>query len=104
VLLSNFPEGMASSSGLRIAGWARARVFRMWLIVIAVSAVSAAIGYAVLDPTHGRTGAAAQAFAAGALLTMIADTMLPEAFEVEGVFTGSLVAIGFATSLLLAAI
>jgi ZIP family zinc transporter len=53
VLLSNFPEGMASSSGLRIAGWARARVFRMWLIVIAVSAVSAAIGYAVLDPTHG---------------------------------------------------
>jgi ZIP family zinc transporter len=104
VLLSNFPEGMASSSGLRIAGWARARVLRMWLIVIAVSAVSASIGYAVLDPTHGRTGAAAQAFAAGALLTMIADTMLPEAFEVEGVFTGSLVAIGFATSLLLAAI
>jgi ZIP family zinc transporter len=104
VLLSNFPEGMASSSGLRIAGWARARVFRMWLMVIAASAVSAALGYALLDPTHGRTGATAQAFAAGALLTMIADTLLPEAFEVEGVFTGSLVAIGFALSLLLSAL
>jgi zinc transporter ZupT len=54
---------------------------------------------------HPRTDrAAAQAFAAGALLTMIADTMLPEAFEVEGPYTGSLVAIGFALSLLLAAI
>jgi zinc transporter, ZIP family len=104
VLLSNLPEGMSSSSGLRIAGWPRKRVLRMWLLVIAVSAVSAAIGYAVLDPTHGRTGATAQAFAAGALLTMVSDTMLPEAFQVEGLYTGSLVAIGFALSLTLSAI
>jgi zinc transporter, ZIP family len=104
ILLSNFPEGMASSSGLRISGWQRSRVVRMWLLVIAVSAISAAIGYAVLDPTHGRTGAFAQAFAAGALLTMVSDTMLPEAFRVEGLYTGSLVAIGFALSLVLSAI
>jgi zinc transporter, ZIP family len=104
VLLSNFPEGMASASGLRIAGWSRSRVVRMWLLVIAVSAVSAAIGYAALDPTHGRTGAFAQAFAAGALLTMVSDTMLPEAFQVEGLYTGSLVSIGFALSLILSAL
>jgi ZIP family zinc transporter len=104
VLLSNLPEGMASSSGLRITGWSRTRVIRMWLLVIAVSAISAAIGYALLDPTHGRTGAFAQAFAAGALLTMVSDTMLPEAFQVEGLYTGSLVAIGFALSLILSAI
>ena len=104
IALSNLPEGLSSSSGLRIAGWTRARVVRMWLIVVAVSAVSAALGYALLDPTHGHTGAFAQGFAAGALLAMITDTMLPEAYDVERVSTGSLVAIGFSISLMLSAI
>jgi zinc transporter, ZIP family len=104
VMLSNLPEGLSSASGLRIAGWSRSRVTRMWLIVIAVSAVSAALGYALLDPTHGHTGAFAQGFAAGALLAMITDTMLPEAYDVEQTSTGALVAIGFAISLMLSAI
>ena len=104
VVLSNLPEGLSSSSGLRIAGWPRARVVRMWLVVIAVAAVSAALGYALLDPASGRTGAFAQGFAAGAPLAMVTDTMLPEAYEVEGVSTGALVAIGFAISLTLSAI
>jgi zinc transporter, ZIP family len=104
ILLSNLPEGLSSSSGLRIAGWPRARVVWMWLIVIAVAALSAALGYALLDPAHGRTGAFAQGFAAGALLAMVTDTMLPEAYEVERVATGALVAIGFAVSLMLSAI
>ena len=56
VLLSNLPEGMSSSSGLRVAGWPRARVVRMWLVVIAVSGVSAALGYILLDPASGRPG------------------------------------------------
>ncbi len=104
ISLSNLPEGLSSSSGLRIAGWTRARVVKMWLIVVVVSAVSAALGYALLDPTHGHTGAFAQGFAAGALLAMITDTMLPEAYDVERVSTGSLVAIGFAISLMLSAL
>jgi len=104
ILLSNLPEGMSSSSGLRLAGWARNSVFRMWLLVIAVSAVSAAMGYALLDPASGRTGSFAQAFAAGALLTMVADTMLHEAFEVEGLSTGWLVTIGFSFSIILSAL
>jgi zinc transporter, ZIP family len=104
VVLSNLPEGLSSSSGLRIAGWPRARVVRMWLVVIAVAAVSAALGYALLDPASGRTGAFAQGFAAGALLAMVTDTMLPEAYEVERISTGALVAIGFAISLTLSAI
>jgi zinc transporter, ZIP family len=104
VLLSNLPEGMSSSSGLRIAGWPLARVVRMWLIVIAVSGVSAALGYLFLDPTRGLTGAFAQGFAAGALLAMVADTLLPEAYDVERVQTGGLVSIGFAVSLMLSAL
>jgi zinc transporter, ZIP family len=104
VVLSNVPEALSSSSGLRISGWSLGRVVKMWLLVVAVSAVSAALGYALLDPTHGHTGAFAQGFAAGALLAMITDTMLPESYQVEKVSTGSLVSIGFAISLMLSAV
>jgi ZIP family zinc transporter len=104
VVLSNLPEGLSSSSGLRIAGWSVGRVSRMWLVVIIVSAVSAALGYVLLDPASGHTGALVQGFAAGALLAMITDTMLPESYDVERVRTGSLVAVGFAVSLMLSAI
>jgi ZIP family zinc transporter len=104
IVLSNLPEGLSSSSGLRIAGWPKARVVMMWLVVVAVSAVSAALGYVLLDPASGRTGAFAQGFAAGALLAMITDTMLPESYDVEQVSTGALVAIGFAVSLMLSAV
>ena len=104
VVLSNLPEGMSSSSGLKAAGWPQGRVVLMWSAVVLVSALAAAAGYALLDPASGRTGALVQAFAAGALLAMLADTLLPEAYAVEGVFTGPLVVAGFAVSLALSAV
>jgi zinc transporter, ZIP family len=104
VALSNLPEGMSSSAGLKAAGWPRGRVVLMWSAVVVVSALSAAAGYVLLDPASGRTGALVQAFAAGALLAMLADTLLPEAYKVEGVLTGPLVVVGFAVSLALSAI
>jgi ZIP family zinc transporter len=94
---------MSSSAGMRIAGWPRGRDFGMWLAVLVVAGVSAALGYQVLgDPSSGHSGAFAQGFAAGALLAMVADTMLPEAYEVEQGFTGSLVAV--AVSLILSSL
>jgi zinc transporter, ZIP family len=104
VALSNLPEGMSSSSGLKEAGWPQGRVVLMWSAVVLVSAVSAAAGYVLLDPASGLTGALVQAFAAGALLAMLTDTLLPEAYKVEGVLTGPLVVVGFAISLVLSAI
>jgi zinc transporter, ZIP family len=104
VSLSNLPEGMASSSGLKAAGWPRRRVTLMWSAVVLASAISAAAGYLLLDPASGFTGSLTQAFAAGALLAMVTDTLLPEAYEVEGVLTGVLVVIGFAASLALASL
>ena len=104
IALSNVPEGMSSSSGLRIAGWKRSRVYLMWGAVILVSAISAGLGYLVLDPTGASTGGAiAQSFAAGALLAMVANSLLPESYKAEGVFTGFLVVAGFAISLSLQA-
>lgn len=108
VAVSNFPEGMSSSSGLRAVGWSLTRVSAMWLIVVLASAIAAAAGYVLLDPSADIMGPRgqgfAQAFAAGALLAMLADTMLPESFEVERGFTGALVVLGFAGSLALAAL
>jgi ZIP family zinc transporter len=104
ILLSNLPEGMSSSSGLKAAHWPERRVVLMWSAVVVVSALSAAAGYLLLDPASGRTGALVQGFAAGALLAMLADTLLPEAYKVEGVLTGPLVVTGFAISLALSAI
>ena len=104
VALSNLPEGMSSSSGLRQAGWPRNQVVAMWSVVVLVSGTAAAAGYGMLGPASGRTGALVQAFAAGALLAMLADTLLPQAYAVEGVLTGSLVVTGFAVSLALSAV
>ncbi len=101
ISLSNFPEGMASSAGLREQGWSGPRVMRMWLIVLVASAVASAAGYVLLDNASPTAGALAQAFAAGALLAMVADSLLPQAYEVEGVWTGPLVVSGFAVSLIL---
>ena len=104
VALSNLPEGMSSSSGLRQAGWPRNQVVAMWSVVVLVSGTAAAAGYGMLGSASGRTGALVQAFAAGALLAMLADTLLPQAYAVEGVLTGSLVVTGFAVSLALSAV
>jgi zinc transporter, ZIP family len=104
VVLSNLAEGLASSSGLREAGWPERRVVRLWAIVAVVSGVSAAAGYVLLESSERLTGAPAQAFAAGALLAMVADTMLPESYEVEGAWTGFLVVAAFAVSLALSTV
>jgi len=81
---------------------------RMWFLVVAVSAAFAAAGYVFFNPATGSLGPHhadfARAFAAGALLTMLADTMMPEAYEEEREFTGALVVLGFAGSLALAAL
>jgi ZIP family zinc transporter len=98
VALSNFPEGMASSSGLRAAGWRRRTVLTMWAGVAVISACAALAGYVLLEGASGNVVAGVNAFAAGALLAMIADTMLPEAYEEERSLTGLFVALGFALS------
>jgi len=101
VALSNLPEGMASSSGLKMAGWRMRRVLLMWCVVVLASGLAAGAGFVLLDPASPLNGSLTQAFAAGALLAMITDTLLPESYEVEGILTGLLVVIGFAASLLL---
>ena len=102
VFLSNVPESMSAAAGLR-ATWSRGRILALWAVVALVSAGAAAVGYGALGDASGDSVAFIQAFAAGAILTMLADTMFPEAFEAEGrsPFTGVVTTLGFALSALI---
>jgi ZIP family zinc transporter len=73
----------------------------LWLAVTAMSALAAALGYALLGDASPNLIAAIQAFAAGAILTMLADTMMPEAFEHGGAQVGLVTVLGFALSFFL---
>lgn len=96
VFVSNIPEALSATSGLLEAGWTRGRVLAMWSAVVAVSVVAAALGWYVLDAAPLATGALVLAFAGGALIVMLADTLMPEAFALGGREAGLLTALGFA--------
>jgi ZIP family zinc transporter len=96
VLLSNLPEGMASSPGFVRVGWPRRRIYVMWLAIAIAGALAAVVGHAVLaDASDGALGAV-NAFAAGTILTMIASVMLPTAFADGRELVGLLFVLGFA--------
>ena len=104
IAASNLPEGLSSSTGLRKSHWPFSRVAIMWSIITAVAAISAGAGYVLLDGASDVSVAVVQSFAAGALLAMLSDALLPEAYETEGVSAGVLVVLGFATSIMLSAL
>ena len=101
VFLSNVPEALSATTGLRKAGRSPAWIMALWLGVTALTAVSAAAGYGLLGDASPALVGVIQAFAAGAILTMLADTMLPEAFEDAGPEVGLVTVAGFALAFLL---
>lgn len=96
VFLSNLPESLSAATGLRRAGHSSGAILGLWSVVALVSGLAAAVGYATLDGASPDLVAFVQAFAAGAVLTMLADTMMPEAFEHGGRVTGLVTTLGFA--------
>ena len=95
VLLSNLPEGIAGTAGLQKGGWDRWRIIRLWAIVVIASAVAAFVGATLLAGGQGEVHAFVLGFAGGAILTMLADTMIPEAFDNAGDLAGPLTTLGF---------
>jgi zinc transporter, ZIP family len=104
VFLSNFPEALSSAQGMRGAGHSPLKIIGVWVVVVGVSALAAAIGYGVLGGASDNTVGLILAFAGGAVLTMLADTMMPEAFSYGHRATGLLTVLGFATAYLLSAV
>ena len=101
VFLSNVPEALSASAGMRASGRSKRYIMGTWAAVTAASTVAAAAGYAVLSRAGEVPTGAVEAFAAGAVLTMLVDTMVPEAVEHAGPLVGIVTAIGFAAAFLL---
>ena len=99
VFMSNLPEAISSTAGLVESGWARARILWMWVAIALVSAVASLAGYALFQHSSADVVAFVLTFAAGAILTMLADTMMPEAYEHGGKLVGVVTTLGFVTAL-----
>lgn len=98
VFISNVPEGLSSAAGMKRAGRGPAYVFGLWGAIAAASAVSAVVGYTVVGGFSPAVVAAVTAVAAGAVLAMVADTMIPEAFQETRLAIGLITVVGFLVS------
>jgi ZIP family zinc transporter len=95
VFISNVPEGLSSAAGMKASGRSARYVFGVWSAIALASGVAALIGYATLGGAPPEVVAVITAVAAGAILTMVADTMIPEAFEKTAIWTGLIASVGF---------
>lgn len=102
IWLSNVPEGLSSSTGMKKAGRSPRYVFGLWSAAVVVCAVSALLGYALFAGFSSSVVAATTAFAAGAILSMLADTMIPEAFQFAHDVAGLVTVVGFLAAFVLA--
>lgn len=95
VFISNVPEGLSSAAGMRRAGRSPRYVFGLWGGIAVMSGLASLAGYALLGGASPAVLAGITALAGGAILTMIADTMIPEAFEDAHLLTGLITLLGF---------
>jgi ZIP family zinc transporter len=98
VFISNLPESISSTAGLTAGGWKKARVLWLWIAIALISGLSSLAGYGLFQHSSPDTVAFVLAFAAGAILTMLADTMMPGAYEHGGRLVGVVTTLGFATA------
>jgi ZIP family zinc transporter len=101
VAIGNIPQGLGGTVGMLSGGWKRSKITRLWLAVCGLSIIAAMIGYGLATLLPGASGVAIDAFAAGALLVMLCDSMVPEAFEHGGNESGLFLVFGFAISVAL---
>jgi ZIP family zinc transporter len=98
VFISNVPESISATSGLLSSGWKKSKIMWMWIGIAVVSGLSSLVGYSLFQDASPDVNAFILTFAAGAILTMLANTMMPEAFEHGGKLVGIMVTLGFAVA------
>lgn len=101
VFLSNVPEGLSSAAGMKKAGRSAIYIFGVWGAIAMASGLAAALGYAVMAGASPDIIAATTAVAAGAILAMLVDTMIPEATEEAHEFSGLIAVAGFLLAFIL---
>jgi len=98
VFISNLPESISSTAGLVTSGWQKSRILWMWISIALISGLASLAGYGLFQNSSPEVVAFVLTFAAGAILTMLANTMMPEAFEHGGKLVGIMVTLGFAVA------
>ena len=101
VALSNLPEGLSSATGMKAAGHTTRYILLLWTGIAVVSGIAAGLGYVMLDGASPDAIAFVMTFAAGAILAMLASTMLPEAAREGGPVVGLVTSAGFLAAVLL---
>ena len=97
----NLPEALSSAAGMRLAGRSYTYIFLLWSVIAIGAAAAVAAGYVAFSSLSEAWPPRVQAFGAGALLAMTAETMIPEAFHNSPRFSGLLAAFGFGLLLLI---
>jgi ZIP family zinc transporter len=98
VFISNLPESISSTAGLATSGWKKSRILWMWTAIALISGLASLAGYGLFQNSSPDTTAFVLAFAGGAILTMLAETMMPEAYEHGGKLVGVVTTLGFAVA------
>ena len=99
VIVSNIPQALAPSADLKTAGWSAAKMTAMWGSVVLACGVAAVIGFVIASNLDDATGARAAALAAGGLLAMLTNSLIPFAYEKGGAPAGFATVIGFGAAL-----
>jgi len=99
VFISNIPQALAPSADLAKAGWTPVRMTMMWTGVVVACALAAGAGFIVADLVPDTTGARAAALAAGGLLAMLTNSLVPFAYKRAGALAGIFTVVGFAISM-----
>jgi ZIP family zinc transporter len=98
IFVSNLPEGVGSAADMLAGGKSRGAVVRLWVVVAVVCTLATLLGYGVADVASGNVRAGIDGFAAGALLVMLVDSMIPEAKAKAGNRAGLVTVLGFAVA------
>jgi zinc transporter, ZIP family len=98
IFVSNLPEAIGASSDMRAAGRRPAAITALWVAIAVVCTLASLAGWAIADATSGDLQAAINGFAAGALLVMLSDSMIPEARTKAGLGAGLATVLGFAVA------
>jgi ZIP family zinc transporter len=96
IFVSNLPEAIGASDGMVRGGWTRRRVLRLWLVVAVILTAATVAGFGIADTASDELLGGINGFAAGALIVMLVDSMVPEATRQAGRTTGLVTTLGFA--------
>lgn len=98
VFISNLPESIAGSTGMKANGWSRSKIQLLWLVIAVLCAAASVAGFGLFSGMPVQWLSFINAFAGGAILIMIANSMIPEAYEHGGKLAGLFTVLGFFVS------